>query len=99
MLGKTSREAILPIERDSLRSALTPTINAMAVSGIVALPGMMTGQIMAGADPLDAVKYQILIMLLIATGVGFGSLIAVWFGARGLFDNRQRLRLDRLRSL
>ncbi len=99
MLGKTSREAILLIERASLRSALTPTINAMAVSGIVALPGMMTGQIMAGADPLDAVKYQILIMLLIATGVGFGSLIAVWFGARRLFDHRQRLRLDRLTTV
>ncbi len=97
MLGRTARESILSIERNSLRAALTPTINAMAISGIVALPGMMTGQILAGADPFEAVKYQILIMLLIATGVGFGSLIAVWFGAKRLFDSRERLRLDRLK--
>lgn len=96
MLGRTARESILSIEKNCLRTALTPTINAMAVSGIVSLPGMMTGQILAGADPLEAVKYQILIMLLIATGVGFGSLIAVWFGAKRLFDDRERLRLDRL---
>lgn len=96
MLGRTARESILSIEKNCLRTALTPTINAMAVSGIVSLPGMMTGQILAGADPLEAVKYQILIMLLIAAGVGFGSLIAVWFGAKRLFDDRERLRLDRL---
>ena len=97
MLGRTARESILSIEKNCLRTALTPTINAMAVSGIVSLPGMMTGQILAGADPLEAVKYQILIMLLITAGVGFGSLIAVWFGAKRLFDDRERLRLDRLR--
>ncbi|MBT4837319.1 MAG: ABC transporter permease, partial [Methylococcales bacterium] len=58
---------------------------------------MMTGQILAGANPLDAVKYQILIMLLITAGTGFGTITAVWFGSKRLFDERQRLRLDRLR--
>jgi putative ABC transport system permease protein len=46
---------------------------------------------------MEAVKYQILIMFLIAGGTGMGTMIAVWLGARRLFDARQRLRLDRLR--
>jgi putative ABC transport system permease protein len=46
---------------------------------------------------MEAVKYQILIMFLIAGGTGFGTLAAVWLGSRRLFDERHRLRLDRLR--
>jgi putative ABC transport system permease protein len=75
---------------------MIPIINAMAAAGIVSLPGMMTGQILAGAPPVEAVKYQILIMFLIAVGTGLGTLAAVWAGSRRLFDGRQRLRLDRL---
>ncbi len=81
-----------------MRAGMIPIINAMAAAGVVSLPGMMTGQILAGAPPVEAVKYQILIMFLIAAGTGFGTLLAVWAGARRLFDERQRLRLDRLRS-
>jgi putative ABC transport system permease protein len=98
MLGHSWQEAIAEIRRTSARSGLTPIINAMAAAGIVSLPGMMTGQILAGSPPLEAVKYQILIMLLIAVGTGFGTLAAVWLGTRRLFDERQRLRLDRLRE-
>jgi len=64
----------------------------------VSLPGMMTGQILAGALPMDAVKYQILIMFLIAAGTGLGTLAAVAIGSKHLFDERQRLCLDRLRQ-
>ncbi|MEW8367295.1 MAG: ABC transporter permease, partial [Candidatus Thiodiazotropha taylori] len=78
------------------RSGLIPIINAMAAAGIVSLPGMMTGQILAGTPPMEASKYQILIMLLIAAGTGFGATAAVWIGAKRLFDDRERLRLDRL---
>jgi len=45
---------------------------------------------------MEAVKYQILIMFLITAGTGFGTFVAVWFGSRRLFDERERLRLDRL---
>jgi putative ABC transport system permease protein len=79
-----------------MRSGLMPIINSMAAAGVVSLPGMMTGQILAGAPPLEAVKYQILIMFLIAGGTGLGTMLAVWLGAKRLFDNRERLRLDRL---
>jgi putative ABC transport system permease protein len=71
----------------------------MAAAGLVSLPGMMTGQILAGASPLEAVKYQILIMFLIAGSTGLGTLLAVALGARRLFDERHRLRLDRLRAV
>ena len=73
-------------------------INAMAAAGIVSLPGMMAGQILGGSPPMEAVKYQILIMFMIAAGTGFASMGAVWLGAKHLFDDRQRLRLDRLKE-
>ncbi|EWH02705.1 hypothetical protein Q427_07135 [Halomonas sp. BC04] len=73
-----------------------PMINAMAAAGVVSLPGMMTGQILAGTSPALAVKYQILVMFTITLGTGFGTLAAVAAGSRRLFDSRERLRLDRL---
>jgi putative ABC transport system permease protein len=57
---------------------------------------MMTGQILAGADPVEAVKYQVLIMFLIAGGTALGSVTAVLGGVTRLTDARHRLRLDRL---
>lgn len=96
ILGATWNTAIAALRRQAMRSGLMPIINSMAAAGIVSLPGMMTGQILAGAPPLEAVKYQILIMFLIAAGTGFGTMLAVWWAARRLFDERQRLRLDRL---
>ncbi|MBK5936292.1 MAG: iron export ABC transporter permease subunit FetB [Halorhodospira halophila] len=96
-LGEPWGVAVEQIRRDAMRSGMIPMINAMAAAGIVSLPGMMTGQILAGAPPMEAVKYQILIMFLITVGTGFGTLAAVWFAARRLFDERERLRLDRLR--
>jgi putative ABC transport system permease protein len=96
-LGETWSNAISDIRRDSIRVGMIPIINAMSVAGLVSLPGMMTGQILAGTPPLEAVKYQILIMFLIAAGTGMGTITAIVIGCRRLFDDRERLRLDRLR--
>ena len=96
MLGHSACEAISDLRQQAVRSGLIPIINAMTAAGIVSLPGMMTGQILAGAPPVEAVKYQILIMFLIAVGTGLGTLGAVAISCRRLFDERQRLRLDRL---
>ena len=85
-----------PAIRAALRSAFMPIVNSMAATGLVALPGMMTGQILAGADPMEAVKYQILVMFLIAGGTCLGSVAAAYGGAWRLTDARHRLRLDRL---
>lgn len=96
ILGQDWRTAIGDITRDSVRIGMMPMINAMAAAGLVSLPGMMTGQILSGTDPLEAVKYQILIMFLITAGTGFAAILATWVGAKHLFDDRQRLRLERL---
>jgi putative ABC transport system permease protein len=96
MLGETPKEATRDLCREALRAGMMPIINGMAAAGIVSLPGMMTGQILAGSPPLDAVRYQILILFLIAGGTGLGSVLAVALTARRLFDARERLRLDRL---
>ncbi|MCP5425975.1 MAG: iron export ABC transporter permease subunit FetB [Gammaproteobacteria bacterium] len=97
MLGETRWQALRPAVRSALRSALMPIINSMAATGLVALPGMMTGQILAGAEPMAAVKYQMLIMFLIAGGTTLGAISAVLGGVWRLTDARHRLRLDRLR--
>ncbi len=85
-----------PTLREAVRSGMLPIVNAMAATGLVAIPGMMTGQILAGADPADAIRYQLLIMFMIAGGAGLGVFAAVYAGARRLTDARHRLRLDRL---
>ncbi len=95
-LGADRSQAMLPLVRKSLRAALMPIVNAMAATGLVALPGMMTGQILGGVAPVEAVKYQILIMFLIAGGTGIGAVAAVMAGVWRLTDHRHRLRADRL---
>ncbi len=97
-LGATRLEALRPVTREALRQALTPIINAMAATGLVSLPGMMTGQILAGAEPMEAVKYQLLVLFLIAGGTALGSVTAVMALARAVTDQRHRLRLDRFKS-
>lgn len=97
-LGEDRTSASREVRQGCVRAGLIPIVNAMAAAGIVSLPGMMTGQILAGAAPLDAVMYQILILFLIAGSTGLGTLAAVSLGARRLFDERHRLRLDRLRA-
>lgn len=97
-LGQTATQAISAIKIDGIRLGLLPVINMMAASGLVSLPGMMTGQLLAGAEPLVAVSYQVLIILLIAAGAGLGSLISAHLVCNQLFDQRERLRLDRYRD-
>lgn len=96
-LGADRSTALGDAARRALRAGLMPIINAMSAAGVIALPGMMTGQILAGADPIGAVKYQVLIMFLIAGGTGIAVFLAVGAGVRRLSDSRHRLRLDRLR--
>lgn len=93
-LGKTAKESMDFIRQKSLHAALMPVTNMLVAAGIISLPGMMTGQILAGADPMEAVKYQIMIMFMIATSAGFGTLIAIRIANQRLFDSRQRLNLS-----
>lgn len=95
-LGHTRFQALRGVMRRAVRGALMPTINAMAAAGVVSLPGMMTGQILSGVPPVEATKYQLLIMFLIAGSTGMGAFAAVMGGMYRLTDERHRLRLDRL---
>ena len=96
LLGRTRWEATDPLLRQALRSGFNPIVNTMAVTGVVSIPGMMTGQILSGVDPQEAVKYQLLIMFLIGGATGMGVLAAVVGSVWRLTDDRHRLRLDRL---
>ncbi len=93
-LGGTAWEASRHVLRAALRAAMIPTINSLMVVGIVSLPGMMTGQILAGVDPLLAVKYQIVVMLMLAAGTAIGSLLLLLLAHRRCFDDRERLVVD-----
>ncbi len=95
-LGSSFHDAMAPLLRDAVRRGLLPVINQMSAAGVVTLPGIMTGQILAGLDPLEAVKYQILLMFLLAGSSGLSALIIAFGAVRRLTDPRQRLRLDRL---
>ena len=95
-LGQGFEQAMQGIVRDAVRAGLIPTINAMSAAGLVFLPGMMTGQILAGIPPIEAVKYQILILFLIAGATGLGVFAGIAAASRRLTDSRQRLRLDRV---
>jgi putative ABC transport system permease protein len=86
-LGASPWEAARGSVRTALRAGLIPTINAMAAAGIVFIPGMMTGQILAGADPLDAAVYQIVVMLMVAAATAVGSIMAAMLTYRKRFDD------------
>jgi putative ABC transport system permease protein len=84
-LGASPWEAAHPSVRTALRAGLIPAINSMAAAGIVFIPGMMTGQILAGADPLEATKYQIVVMLMVAAAEIVGAALAVLMSYRRRF--------------
>jgi putative ABC transport system permease protein len=97
-LGATRFEAFDGVLARALKTGLLPILNTMAAAGVVALPGMMTGQILAGADPLEAAKYQMMILFVIAGSTAL-AVIATALGAVLLLsDSRHRLRLDRLNA-
>lgn len=91
MLGATPKKASRYILQDAFDSALMPTINNMVGMGIVSLPGMMTGQILAGNSPLLATRYQIGVMLAISASVALASIMLVEFGYKTFFNKRGQL--------
>ncbi|SOE01036.1 ABC transporter permease [Caenispirillum bisanense] len=95
-LGETRWSALGDTLRHALRTGLIGIINSMSAAGIVFIPGMMTGQILAGQPPEEAARWQILILFLIAGATAVGTVAAVMLAAWRLTDDRHRLRLDRL---
>ncbi|MGB0681211.1 MAG: ABC transporter permease [Magnetovibrionaceae bacterium] len=96
-LGADIHQALGPLVRDAARAGMMTIINSMSASGVVFIPGLMTGQVLAGVPPAEAVKYQIIIMFLIAGANALGVTGMLVLARYRLTDSRHRLRLDRLK--
>ena len=94
MLGATPEKATKDIQNRSFYNAVLPTINSMIGMGIVFLPGMMTGQILAGAAPLTAIKYQIAIMMGILGSVTLTVYLMVKWGMKSFFNDRAQINIE-----
>lgn len=73
--------------KDAFKASMIPQINSLLAVGLVSLPGMMTGQILSGVDPLIAVRYQIMIMSMILSGTGLSIVIYFLLKQRGLKES------------
>ena len=98
-LGATRWEAARQSLREAVRTGTIPIINSMMVMGLVSLPGMMTGQILAGASPADAVRYQIVIIFAIAAGAALTAMGIALLAFFALFSSKHQLHLERLRQV
>lgn len=94
--GATRWEAAQEPVRSAVRRGMIPIINSMMVVGIVSLPGMMTGQILAGADPLVAVKYQIVVMFMLSVATALGCMLSALLVYTRLFNHRHQLLAERI---
>jgi len=91
-LGATPQQAVAQYRRDAIKAGLIPTLNQMMVVGVVTLPGIITGQLLSGVDPLNAASYQILIMFMLA----FTNLVTTLLVSQGIcsqfFNNNAQLK-------
>ena len=90
-LGATPRQALAPYTRAALRAAMIPTINGLLTVGLVSLPGMMTGQIVGGVAPEQAVRYQIVIMYQLVAATAISGALAATLARRLLFTGAAQL--------
>ena len=92
-LGATYQEATTSIFRDTIRAGMIPSINALMTVGLVSIPGMMTGQILAGSNPVIAIKYQIIVMLMLVASTAIGSMIVITVMRKRCFTKAHQLML------
>lgn len=92
-LGANHREATEHITREAIKAGMIPSINSMMAVGIVFLPGMMTGQILAGADPITSIKYQIVVMLMLVGSTAIGSIITTYIVRNLCFNKAEQVKL------
>lgn len=91
-LGLASQHAIAPHRRSAARTALIPVIDATKVVGLISLPGAMTGLILAGIEPLTAIRYQIIVMFMLLGAAALAATLTSSLAHRALFDHAHRLR-------
>lgn len=87
-LGATPREAAFPSIKASIGAGMMPTLATMSAAGIVSIPGMMTGQILAGADPLGAAKYQIVVLMMITAANTVSIMLACFLAYKKRFSKQ-----------
>lgn len=92
IFGADSKEAMLPALKTAVKTGMVPSINSMMSVGLVFIPGMMTGQIIGGQPPVDAAKYQIMIMLMISASVAIGCSFVTALVARRCFNSRHQFK-------
>ena len=85
--GASLAEATKPYLQNTLQEALAPTLATMATIGVVSLPGMMTGVILGGADPMTAIQYQLAIMIAIFTGTSITILLGILLSCKKCFSS------------
>jgi putative ABC transport system permease protein len=94
-LGATAAEAARPLVTRSLRSGMIPLIDSTKTTGIVFFPGTMVGMLLAGAEPIDAVRLQLILLWTLMGSVAISSVIATYLGYRGFFTPAHQLREPR----
>lgn len=92
-LGANIKEASQEIIRESIKASMMPTIDSAKTLGIVSLPGMMTGLILAGSSPLVAVKFQIMVTFMILSSSSTATIIATYLSYKKFFNERKQLKL------
>jgi putative ABC transport system permease protein len=91
-LGATATEAIRPILRASLRSAMIPLVDSTKTTGLIFFPGTMVGMLLAGAQPTDAVRLQLILLWVLLGAVALGALSATLLAYRRFFTSAHQLR-------
>jgi putative ABC transport system permease protein len=91
-LGLPGAQAFAPNVRSALRTALAPSIDSTATVGLIALPGAMTGLIIAGLSPVLAIRYQIVVMYMVLGAAAIAGVMVAKLSQRVLFDDAHRLR-------
>ncbi|MDR0766892.1 MAG: ABC transporter permease [Methanosarcinales archaeon] len=92
-IGATPKKILIPFVNQALETALLPTLYAMVGMGIIALPGMMTGQILSGTSPMTAILYQIAIIISICAVTCLSVFCSLYFGYRTLYNNKQQIQI------
>ncbi|MGI1658705.1 MAG: ABC transporter permease [Desulfitobacterium sp.] len=90
-LGADILPSSIEIIRDTIKTGMLPTIDSAKTLGIVSLPGMMTGLILAGAPPMEAIKYQIMVTFMLLSTTSISSFIACYLSYQGFFNERKQL--------
>lgn len=89
--GASKQEAARPFMKEAIRMAMAPNLATMATVGLVSLPGVMTGQILGGSDPVLAVKYQIMVMVIIFFNSLLSNVLQLFFAVRQGFTKSDQL--------